>query len=372
MIKPIWISILLCLLCGTGLFAQEIIFERYAKGTDFWLIIPYSSIKFRKGSDVSRYQVAVEIRDAKKKQVAGYSEIMAVPQRSWLENTAIPVNFSADLPSGKYTAEFRLRNLSLGDKVNSKRTFTLSDAYTKIGQAYLLASKDNVRFIPQGTANLSAPLDDLVLRQSYSILPDSIRVDLGEMTYLVTGETGMYQVSLLDTGSVAEAADLQVVFYDGNVRYRMDPFLYSPWFSYNVRYSPKDQIQQLRYISTQNEWQGLRALPDKQMEEGIEQFWLRHDPSPGTVRNEAREDFYRRVIRADEMFTVHKKLKGWTSDRGRIYIKYGDPDEILTDIHPLGIYPSIVWVYYHKNLEFVFVDSGGYGQYTLRNKDEEY
>lgn len=372
MTRQIWISCLLLILAVSGLSGQEIIFERYASGTDFWVIIPYSSIKFKKDSDESQYQVSVEIRNSKKKQVAGYSEIMAIPRRSWLENTAIPVSFSADLPPGKYTAEFRLRNLGLGDKINTKKAFTIGEAYTKIGQAYLLATKESIRYLPQGAANLIPPLEELVLRQKYSSLPDSIRVGLGDNTYLVTGDVGAYQVSLLDTGFEAQAAGLQVVFYDGNIRYHMDPFLYSPWFSYNVRYTAKDQIQQLRYIASQNEWQGLRALPDKQMEDGIEQFWLRHDPSPGTVRNEAREDFYRRVIRADEMFTVHKKLKGWTSDRGRIYIKYGDPDEILTDIHPLGIYPSITWIYYHKNLEFVFVDSGGYGQYSLRNKDEEF
>jgi len=65
-------------------------------------------------------------------------------------------------------------------------------------------------------------------------------------------------------------------------------------------------------------------------------------------------------------------LKGWKSDRGRIYIKYGEPDEVYNEVHPLDLKPYIVWVYYRPNLVFVFMDMGGYGQYELRNKDEEY
>ena len=36
------------------------------------------------------------------------------------------------------------------------------------------------------------------------------------------------------------------------------------------------------------------------------------------------------------------------------------------------MYPYIVWIYYSRNLEFEFADTGGFGQYKLRNKDEEY
>jgi hypothetical protein len=72
------------------------------------------------------------------------------------------------------------------------------------------------------------------------------------------------------------------------------------------------------------------------------------------------------------MFTIHKKLKGWASDRGRIYIKFGEPDEITTDVHPIGRYPNITWTYYKQNKEFYFADVKGYGQYILRNKEAEY
>jgi GWxTD domain-containing protein len=116
----------------------------------------------------------------------------------------------------------------------------------------------------------------------------------------------------------------------------------------------------------------LRRLRNDDLEEGLEQFWTIHDPSPGTLRNEARELFYQRVLTADERYTIHARLQGWASDRGRIYIKYGEPDEISAEVLPLDSYPYIVWHYYNRNLRFIFDDVGGFGQYTLRNTEDEY
>jgi hypothetical protein len=90
------------------------------------------------------------------------------------------------------------------------------------------------------------------------------------------------------------------------------------------------------------------------------------------VRNENRERFYSRVLRADELFTIHKRLSGWRSDRGRIHIKFGEPEQIVNNAFPIGEAPSIKWYYYRLNRLFIFTDERGYGHYTLRNKDEEY
>ena len=53
---------------------------------------------------------------------------------------------------------------------------------------------------------------------------------------------------------------------------------------------------------------------------------------------------------------------------GRIYIIYGEPDQILSDVFPVGRLPSITWYYYSLNKVFVFYDFRGYGNYELRNK----
>ena len=71
---------------------------------------------------------------------------------------------------------------------------------------------------------------------------------------------------------------------------------------------------------------------DEERDQFIEQFWLRRDPTPDTVENEFKDEHYRRIAYANEHFAAG--TPGWRTDRGRIYIVWGPPDEI--DSHPAG------------------------------------
>lgn len=350
---------------------QEIIYESYPDGVDFWVIIPYETFKFKKNAEVVDYNVMVEITNSAKKQVAGYSELLHIPKADWLQETAILVRFNARLLAGNYTALLQVRSTN-GDKVKIKKSFAISEQYTGIGQPYYLMRKNGIIFMPNRTGKLEIEPEDCRLTLRYSVSPDSIHIYLHDRTISITEPYSTLDISFPEFLEGVIPQTVQLSFFQAGRETRLDPFIYSPWFSYNVRYSFKDQLNQLRYITDQNEWRSLKALPDSRIQEGIENFWSVHDPSPGTIRNENRENFYSRVIKADELFTIHKKLRGWASDRGRIYIKFGEPDEVTIDILPLGRYPSIVWIYYKLNREFLFIDLGGYGQFTLRNKDEEF
>jgi len=87
------------------------------------------------------------------------------------------------------------------------------------------------------------------------------------------------------------------------------------------------------YIITDEERQAWKRLAtDEEREQFIEQFWLRRDPTPDTAENEFKEEHYRRIAYANERYA--SGIPGWKSDRGRIYITFGPPDEI--ESHPSG------------------------------------
>ena len=87
------------------------------------------------------------------------------------------------------------------------------------------------------------------------------------------------------------------------------------------------------YIITDEERAAFKRLQtDEEREQFIEQFWLRRDPTPDTVENEFKEEHYRRIAYANEHYA--SGIPGWKTDRGRIYIMYGPPDEI--ESHPSG------------------------------------
>jgi len=91
--------------------------------------------------------------------------------------------------------------------------------------------------------------------------------------------------------------------------------------------------QDVRYIITPEEEQAFKLLgTDAERDQFIEQFWLRRDPTPDTEENEFREEHYRRIQYANEHFAAG--IPGWRTDRGRIYIVWGPPDEI--ESHPSG------------------------------------
>jgi GWxTD domain-containing protein len=91
--------------------------------------------------------------------------------------------------------------------------------------------------------------------------------------------------------------------------------------------------EDVRWIITDDEKHSFMQLSnDEERDQFIEGFWQRRDPTPDTEENEFKEEHYRRIAYANEHFAAG--IPGWKSDRGRMYIVFGPPDEI--DSHPSG------------------------------------
>jgi len=98
--------------------------------------------------------------------------------------------------------------------------------------------------------------------------------------------------------------------------------VYKKWLSEDVSY----------IISDEERDAFKRLSNDEERDNFIEQFWLRRDPTPDTVENEFKEEHYERIAYANEHFPAG--VPGWKTDRGKMYIMYGKPDEI--EAHPSG------------------------------------
>jgi GWxTD domain-containing protein len=126
-------------------------------------------------------------------------------------------------------------------------------------------------------------------------------------------------------------------------------------------------------------WKGLKT--DEERESFIESFWLRRDPTPDTIDNEFRDTHYERIAYANEHYA--SGIPGWKTDRGRIYIMYGKPDEI--ESHPSGgtydrpieegggttsTFPFEIWRYRYiegigNEVLLEFVDPSMSGEYRM-------
>ncbi len=87
------------------------------------------------------------------------------------------------------------------------------------------------------------------------------------------------------------------------------------------------------WIITDEERAAFKQLSnDEERDNFIEAFWQRRDPTPDTEENEYKEEHYQRIAYANEHFAAGVPV--WKTDRGRMYIVFGKPDEI--DSHPSG------------------------------------
>src|SRR5215468_11087339 len=146
--------------------------------------------------------------------------------------------------------------------------------------------------------------------------------------------------------------------------------------------------EDVRWIITDDERKVFNNLKnDDEREQFIEQFWYRRDPDPDTDVNEYREEYYQRIAYANEHYT--SGIPGWKTDRGRIYIMFGKPDEI--ESHPSGgtydrpawegggstsTYPFETWWYRYiegvgSDVEIEFVDPTGSGEYHIARSPDE-
>jgi GWxTD domain-containing protein len=136
------------------------------------------------------------------------------------------------------------------------------------------------------------------------------------------------------------------------------------------------------YIITPEERHAfLHLQTNEEREQFIEAFWARRNPDPDSPENTFKEEHYRRIAYTNEHFA--SGIPGWKTDRGKIYIMWGPPDEI--DAHPTGgtwdrpmdqgggsttTYPYEDWRYRYlegmgENVELEFVDPTSTGEYHL-------
>jgi GWxTD domain-containing protein len=91
--------------------------------------------------------------------------------------------------------------------------------------------------------------------------------------------------------------------------------------------------EDVRWIITDDERKAFSQLSnDEERDQFIEAFWQRRNPNPDSEDNEFKDEHYRRIAYANEHYAAG--IQGWRTDRGRIYIVYGPPDEI--ESHPSG------------------------------------
>ncbi|MGQ9705812.1 MAG: GWxTD domain-containing protein [bacterium] len=212
------------------------------------------------------------------------------------------------------------------------------------------------------------------MKQEYSVKNRTVIVSILQVGSL---EVGLYQL-IVKLGDI-EKRKTFVVFEEG---YESELALLL--FNKSLpAYTEEEAIkvrEEIGIIASKDEMSIYDVLSLDLKPYFIERFWKKRDPTPTTEVNELKDEFYKRLEYVKEHFAISNK-KGWDTDMGRIYIKYGPPDDIAREPSGISSMPDIsastfetepteAWEYHSKSAFakgaiFIFVDFDGDGEYNI-------
>jgi GWxTD domain-containing protein len=132
-----------------------------------------------------------------------------------------------------------------------------------------------------------------------------------------------------------------------------------------------EMLSYLRYFASPER---LRVLQEATLEargRAWMTFWNETDPVPSTAEHEGLRDYFQRLTLANERFR-EEGGPGWLTDRGRVFVSLGDPDQIYeradSQLRQRG--RAQIWVYNQHQAQLAFIDRTGFGQWRLSQASE--
>jgi GWxTD domain-containing protein len=105
------------------------------------------------------------------------------------------------------------------------------------------------------------------------------------------------------------------------------------WDSASWTQDQKSLLEEAFVLLGPMEYEDVQSMSRGEVESYMRDLWSRHDPDPATGRNELRDVFEERKGHADRFFGTSFR-SGKLTDRGRVYVRYGAPDEINKELNP--------------------------------------
>lgn len=179
----------------------------------------------------------------------------------------------------------------------------------------------------------------------------------------------LYQVAITDTnGSTIATAGKPFFVNNPHIAQERGPMsVYSDELALLSFEELGEEFRQCRYIATDEDRRRFNEFTTADERRAfLSQFWAetaqgRYDDEP-----RYRSEYLARVEEANDRFRT-LGTEGWLTDRGRVFLLYGNADEIERYPSSGQIKPYEIWRYYQieNGVEFVFVDRSGYGEYVL-------
>jgi GWxTD domain-containing protein len=183
--------------------------------------------------------------------------------------------------------------------------------------------------------------------------PVAKRIPLGDW------DPGLYSIEVTIVDPRADRSETTARYFSLSRSYQT--------ISHRVFSCDDDEFALISFFLDSRERRLWRGLSEQGRKNFIESFWSRNNPNPGTEENLFLSSVRLRVNEANWRFSHHRE--GWRSDRGRIFIKHGNPDTIdrrETDQNSRYSRKNYhIWRYHGSGRNYVFLDFQGNGNFRL-------
>jgi len=128
-----------------------------------------------------------------------------------------------------------------------------------------------------------------------------------------------------------------------------------------------DLFSKSRYLAKPNEINQYSKMSNEEgKREFLHQFWETRDNNPNDYRNEFFLSYLKRIDESNLRYHALGR-DGWETDRGRVYLMYGDPNEIERYPNETETRPYEIWSYHELEggVYFIFADITGFSDYQL-------
>jgi len=377
---------------------------------DVYVKILYDNVQFVKADndtfqakyDVDVVTESVEDGATESRKFTDTIKIESIDEAS--STTKFNLNrVSFNLQPGEYEVTFKIRDKETQFETEFNREVTLKDfsgPEAKISDVLFLdgvqkdEESDNYIFTPRVSSIQSDDFRILAYFEIYNVSPE----DSFKVKYQVLGlqDTVWYEHKYVSAGEGRITKNFIDVVGENLMHgsYRLKVFVEAGDRSFDVEKSfnwfldglppafrsVDEAIRVLKYLTSKDEYKRLLGLSIGEKHGEFLAFWKRHDPTPLTSENELRDEYYERVVYANEHYDTMSR-KGWQTDRGWVYIMLGKPDNIHRNPYNMDfrtrrlgktIKAIQVWDYYAYNRQLIFFDDNGFGQYRLENPETLY
>jgi GWxTD domain-containing protein len=411
-------AVLLLLFCGTargqylmapGFFEAHVLPSYTANIAFYFYRIPYNRFVFIKDGDVYKagFRINIEVTDSTSKHITRQNDEKSFSVYKYEETNSNDSYYeglcSFNIGSGKYhlfpaisdlnsSKEFKLPEVWVDCDTAVNKDFLhpliIMQNQVKCGNKsfYKLANFNKSIPFDEGSYNFIMPSADTLLNTIYVILINN-RDTVLKKSINESYTAGLLPVecdgNIILQNAYSIKATKNFIFNnfsktldEGSIRLIIskdssfkNPFVFNTdvkWFNKPFSLiSPADAIKLLKYIEKSSLIDSLLSFSREDYEKELKNYWKKYEPASRSKYNPHMQEYYSRIDYAVKNYSALSEKNGAETDRGKIYIKYGNPNKIERSSDRYGKMVE-KWIYTNSNLAFEFTDLLGAGNYTLK------